>query len=366
MVSEDRAARPRTVIQFSTGNVGKHSLRAIIGRPDLELVGVHASGPDKIGRDAAELCGLAEPTGVIATDDVDALVALGADCVVYTAQGETRPMVAIEQMAAFLAAGTNVVATSMVWLVAPRHADDWLRGPLEAACEKGGASLYVNGIDPGYSGDTEVFTALSLVTRATSITVQEIFDYGNYDDYEFTGRSMGFGLPADADPPMLFLPGVIASMWGGPVRSLADQLGVELDEIRQRTEAWYTEERIECKMTTVEPGQMAAARFAVEGVRGGVPVITMEHVNRLTNAAAPDWPYPPEDHVGVHRVVVEGEPRVEINTHVSHPVYDSTDAGCISTAARVVNVIDWVCRAPAGLIAIEDVPQVAMIHGVMW
>ena len=356
----------RTVIQFSTGNVGKHSLQAIIGRPDLELVGVHAAGPDKAGRDAAELCGLTEPTGIVATSDVDALLALGADCVVYTSQGETRPMEAIEQMAAFLAAGVNVVATSMVWLVAPRQADDWLLEPLQRACEQGGTSLYVNGIDPGYSGDTEVHTALSLVTRARSITVQEIFDYANYDDYEFTGRSMGFGLTAEEETPMLFLPGVITSMWGGPVRNLAEQLGMELDEIRQRTEPWYATERIECVMATIEPGQMAAARFAVEGVRNGVPVITMEHINRLTNAAAPNWDYPPDDRTGVHRVVIDGDPEVEINTHVSHPVLDSTDAGCMSTAARIVNVIDWVCRAPAGIVAVEDIPQVEMIRGLMW
>ena len=106
----------RRVIQFSTGNVGRHSLSAIIGRPDLELVGVHAASPDKIGRDAAELCGLSEPTGIVATDNIDALIALQPDCVVYTAQGETRPMEALEQMSKFLAAGINVAATSMVWL----------------------------------------------------------------------------------------------------------------------------------------------------------------------------------------------------------------------------------------------------------
>jgi len=356
----------RRVVQFSTGNVGRHSLTAIIGRPDLELVGVHAASKDKVGRDAAELCGSTEPTGVIATDDLDALIALRPDCVVYTALGETRPMEAIEQMARFLAAGINVVATSMVWLVAPRHADDWLRTPLERACTEGNSSLYVNGIDPGYSGDTEVHAALGLVTRARSIYVQEIFDYGNYDDYEFTGKSMGFGSHPTTISPMLFLPGVIASMWGGPVRNLADQLGIELDEVRQRAEPWYTPERIECKMVTVEPGQMAAARFAVEGVRDGVPVITMEHVNRLTSAAAPDWEFPPDNQTGVHRVVVDGDPRVEVNTHVSHPVLDSTDAGCMATAARVVNAIDWVCRAPSGLISVEDIPQVALIRGLMW
>jgi 2,4-diaminopentanoate dehydrogenase len=356
----------RRVVQFSTGNVGVHSLPAIIGRPDLELVGVHAASPDKIGRDAAELCGLSEPTGIIATDDIDALIALKPDCVVYTAQGETRPMEVIEQMSNFLAAGINIVATSMVWLVTPRQADDWLRVPLEQACQTGNASLYVNGIDPGYSGDTEVHSALSLVTRARAITVQEIFDYANYDDYEFTGKQMGFGVSAEDDTPMLFLPGVLTTMWGGAVRNLAEQLGVQLDEVRQRIEPWYTDKRIECKMATVEPGQMAAVKFAVEGVRDGVSVITMEHITRLTADSAPDWLYPPDGRPGVHRVVVDGDPRVELNTHVSHPGLDVTEAGCLSTAARVVNAIDWVCRAPAGLIAVEDIPAAEIIRGLMW
>ena len=89
----------------------------------------------------------------------------------------------------------------MLWLVAPRQADDWLLGPLGEACDAGDSSLYVNGIDPGYSGDTEVHSALSLVTRATSILVQEIFDYANFDDYEFLGKSMGFGMMADGEHP---------------------------------------------------------------------------------------------------------------------------------------------------------------------
>ena len=107
--------------------------------------------------------GSTTPSGVVATDDIDALVALDADCVVYTSQAETRPGDAIDEICRFLAAGTNVVGTSMVWLVAPEHADDWLRDPLEQACKTGGTSLYINGIDPGFSGDTLVYTALSLL-----------------------------------------------------------------------------------------------------------------------------------------------------------------------------------------------------------
>ena len=119
-------------------------------------------------------------------------------------------------------------------------------------------------------------------------------------------------------------------------------------------------------MTTVEPGRLAGVRFAVEGVRGGTPVITVEHTTRLTPAAAPDWEYPPEGQSGVHKVIVAGEPRIEVSTELSHPSLDVTDAGCVSTAARAVNAIDWVCRAPAGLVAVEDIPPTALIRGLMW
>jgi hypothetical protein len=354
----------KTVIQFSTGNVGRHALQMIVERPDLRLVGLHAHGADKVGRDAAELCGLDEPTGVLATDDVDALVALEADCVVYTSQAEMRPQQAIAEISRFLRAGTNVVGTSMVWLVAPHQADHWMRDPLSKACHAGGTSLYINGVDPGFSGDSLVYTALTLAGRATAVTVSEICDYGSYDDAEFTGVSFGFGTTPD-HTPIMFAPGVLASLWGGQVRSLADVLDVTLDEVRERHESWVTPEQIECTMMTVPPGHVAAVRFWVEGLRSGEPVITMEHVNRLTSAAAPHWPSPPDGRPGVHRVVVRGNPGVEINTHLGLDGIDHNQGGVISTAARAVNAIHDVCAAPPGLMAVKDLP-VTHADTVMW
>ena len=352
------------VIQFSTGNVGQHALRHVIEHPDLELVGVHASSPSKVGRDAADLCSLTGATGVIATDDLDALVNLRADCVVYTSQGETRPTEALAEITAFLRAGTNVVATSLVWLINPDTADAWLRDPLLAACHEGGATMYVNGIDPGFSGDMLPFAALSLCQSATSIVVQEVFDYGTYDDAEFTGVTFGFGFTPDQDPPLMFLPGVLRSIWGGPVEHLAECLGVELDEVRERHETWVTSEPIDCTMMHVDPGQVAAVRFAVEGIKDDQPVIVMEHVNRLTQAAAPDWPYPPDGRGGVHRVVITGRPGVEINAHVGSGDIDQNEGGVMATAAKVVNAIASVCAAPPGMPALRDLP-IAQVHGLM-
>ena len=123
-------------------------------------------------------------------------------------------------------------------------------------------------------------------------------------------------------------------------------------------------EAIDCTMMHVEPGQVAAVRFTVEGLVGGRPRIVMEHVNRLTSAAAPDWPVPPEGRPGVHRVVVTGSPGVEINTHLGRDGVDHNDAGVIATAAKAVNAIEAVCAAPPGLVSLRDLP-VSQVGGLM-
>ncbi|HEX9498523.1 MAG TPA: dihydrodipicolinate reductase, partial [Mycobacterium sp.] len=286
------------------------------------------------------------------------------DCVVYTSQAETRPEQALQELVAFLCAGTNVVATSMVWLVHPPHADAWLREPLIEACAQGGTSMYVNGIDPGFSGDTLPLAALTLCQSVQRVVVEEIFDYGSYDDAEFTGASFGFGLAPEDDPPMLFLPGVLASIWGGPVKLVADALGIELDEIREHYEHWLATEPIDCTMMRVERGHVAAVRFGVEGIRGGRSVIAMEHINRLTVASAPQWPYPPDGRSGVHRVRITGSPGVEVNAHVGLDGVDHNEAGVIATAARVVNAIPAVVAARPGLLSLRDLP-VAQAAGLL-
>ena len=110
------------VIQWSTGNVGHYALRGIVNHPQLQLVGLWVHSSEKAGRDAAELCGLAESTGVMATNDADALLALDADAVCYTATGDLRPVEALQDLAAILASGKNVVSSSLVPLVHPAGA----------------------------------------------------------------------------------------------------------------------------------------------------------------------------------------------------------------------------------------------------
>src|SRR6266511_2124011 len=138
------------VVQWSTGNVGRLALHGIVQHPDLELAGVLVHSPDKAGKDAGELAGL-PPIGVTATSDPDEMLALGADCVSYTATGDLRPDDAVADMAGILEAGTNVVATSVVPLVYPPSAPRRYTELLESACKAGDVSCFTSGIDPGFA-----------------------------------------------------------------------------------------------------------------------------------------------------------------------------------------------------------------------
>lgn len=349
------------VIQWGTGNVGFHSLRHVIRHPDLELVGVHAHSPDKIGKDAARLCGLDEDTGIVATSDVDALLALGADAVVYTVKAETRPQEVITELERILASGTNVVSTSMIFLIYPKFAEASMREPLEKACARGGATFFVSGIDPGFSGDALPLTALQLADQVEEIRVQELCDYSTYEDPEFTGVSFGFGRPADYTPP-LALPGVLRMGWGGMVQMVADRLGLELDEIREQFDRSYTDDAFDTPMMHVAQGTCDAVRFQLEGMAQGRPVVVTEHVNRMRDDAAPEWPRPPEGRSGVHRAIVTGNPSVQLECFVTGEDGDHNTGGVQATAMRVLNAIPAVCAHAPGLISTLDLPHTPSTH----
>lgn len=347
--------RPLRVIQWSTGNAGKRALRGILRHPDLQLVGVHSHSKDKVGRDAAELCGWPEPTGVIATGDAEALLALEADCVCYTAQGETRLREATEDLCRILAAGKNVVSTSMVALVYPPAAGPRMRERLAKACAEGRSTLFTSGFDPGFSGDVIPLALAACCERVDAVRVCEIMDYGNYEDPGFTGTFFGYGRPLDYAAP-LYQPGMLRGGWGGMVQLLADKLGMQLDEIREVHERLPAPEGFDTAMGRIEKGSCAGVRFEVQGIIDGQPALVAAHVNRLRDDIGPAWDRLSGGKKSGYRMEVKGSPSLlcEIELHAEHG--DHAEAGIIGTAMRVVNAIPAVCAALPGVLSIVDLP----------
>ena len=109
------------VAHIGTGNVGRLALTGLLTNPQLERTGLCVSPEDKVGRDAGELAGLDVSTGIVATNDLDAVLAGEPECVVYCAMGDNRTPEAMEDVRRILAAGVNVVGSAPVVLQFPRR-----------------------------------------------------------------------------------------------------------------------------------------------------------------------------------------------------------------------------------------------------
>jgi len=347
-------SRPLRVIQWGTGNVGYHALRGIIQRPDLELVGVHAHSPDKVGRDAAELCGLGTPTGIVATNDADALLSLDADIVSYMAIGETRVYEALNDWLEILSSGKNVANTAVVSMVYPPFASKKLTGPLKEACDANGVSFYTTGFDPGFTNDLIPIVLAAGCERVDFVRVSEIMDYSTYPDPGFTGEFFGFGHPLDFKAPM-FHPGAIKAGWGSIIELIADALGFELDEIRETADRVPAGETFETDMGRIEKDTCAGVRFEVSGMSKGRPVVMSTHIMRMRDDIAPEWDRLPGGKSG-YRIEIKGSPELNCELDLKGSDGDHNTGIVTGSAARVVNAIPWVCAAEPGVLSIMDLP----------
>lgn len=345
---------PYRVIQWSTGNVGKFAVKLIAEHPDLELVGLWVHSEQKAGKDAGELVGIG-PIGVTATNDADVLLASDADCVCYTATADLRPGEAIADLARIAASGKNIVSSSVVPLVYPPHVSDTMRRPLEDACRDANVSCFTSGIDPGWANDLLPLVLTGQCEYIDTLRVMEVVNYATYAQPTVLFDTMGFGQPLDATP-LILVPGVLSFAWGGTVKVLAAGLGVEIEELREVHERIPADETIDLGFGVVEQGTQAALRFEVQGIVGGEPRIVLEHVTRLDDALAPDWPQP-AGHSG-YRVIVTGNPSYTCDVQMMGDDGDHNTGGLVGTAARIVNAIPAVCAADPGLLSVLDLPLI--------
>jgi hypothetical protein len=339
------------VVQWSTGGVGSLAIAAIARRPDLELVGVWVHDPDKVGSDAGELAGI-DALGLRATSDFDDVLALAPDCVCYSASGESRPTEAVDDFCRLLDAGIDVVTTSIPGLLYPPGFEASEVARLDESCRRGKASLYVSGIEPGFAGDHLVLTLTTLSGRIRSVRTQEIFGYQDYPVAFTMFEVFGFGKPPE-HKCLMELPGVQTGAWGPPVKMVADQLGVELDAIRETYEKRVTDRRLDVAAGTIEEGTVGAVRFETIGVVDGRDAIVIEHVNRMASDLAPEWPIADRD--GTYRIVVDGEPSFTCELRLGG-ADDYSAHGMMATTMRVVNAIPYVCHAEPGIVTSTDLP----------
>lgn len=348
---------PIKVAAIGTGNVGQHALTQLINDPRFELTAVWVSSDSKKGKDAGELAGLDIETGIIATTDLDDVLATEPDCAVYTAMADNRLVEALEDYRRILAAGINLVGSSAVFLQYPwQTLPENMIAPIADAAASGQASLFIGGIDPGFANDLLPMALAGTCQSIEQIRCMEIINYDTYDSATVMFDVMGFGRPLD-EIPMLLQPGVLSLAWGSVVRQLAAGLGIELDEVAETHTRTPAPEDFDIASGHIAKGTAAALRFEVRGMKDGKAAVVLEHVTRLRDDLHPEWPQPAQEG-GSYRIEITGEPSYALDLCLSSRKGDHNHAGLVATAARVVNAIPEVVAAPPGIRTTLDLPLV--------
>ena len=337
------------VVQWTTGNVGKSSVQAIAANPTLELVGCYAWSPEKVGRDVGELCGI-DPLGVTATDDVDALLALKPDCVVY------NPMwMDTDELVRILSAGVNVVSTAAF---ITGHNLGPGRDRIEEACRRGGATMFGTGISPGFAELLAIVTA-TICDRVDKVTVNEAADTTFYDS-PATEIPVGFGKPID-HPDLLKMTTHGTAVFGEAVRMVADALGVELDDVRCEAEYAQTTADLDLGSWTIAAGCVAGVAASWKGSVGGKVLVELNVRWRKGQTLEPDWKIDQDGWV----IQIDGRPTVTASIGFLPPpdfeaetIADFMVLGHIMTAAPPLNAIPAVVAAAPGIATYNDLPLV--------
>jgi len=342
----DGSTRRYRVVQWATGNVGRRSLRAVLEHPSLSLVGVYVHSEAKAGRDAGELCGL-PAVGIRATRDIDEILALQADCVLYMPQGCN-----FDELCLILASGTNVVTTRGE-LNNPEQLDPAVRERVEDACRRGNSSIHATGSSPGFITEALPLVLTSIQRRLDSLRIHEFADVSSRDSPELLFQIMGFGQPRmpQADEARARY---LGRAFGPSLQLVARALGLPLDAIDARGEVASARRDIRIAAGVIGAGTVAAQRTTISGMRGGKPLISFSANWYCSTDIDADWDLRPTG----WRVEVCGDTPLEIEVRFPVPAERWAEVSPNLTAHRPVNAIPYVCAAAPGIRTTVELPQV--------
>jgi len=340
------AGKTYRVIQWATGNVGARALKTVIEHPGYQLVGLWVSSPDKVGKDAGELCGL-PPTGVTATNRAADLIALDADCVLYMRQGTD-----IDELCAILASGKNVVTTRGDFHWPDFMAPD-VRARIEDACRAGGTSIYSTGSSPGFVTEALAIPLLAQSRRHGCLTICEFADMTSRNSPDMIFNVMGYGVsPGQFDQRKV---DHIKRDFGGSLAQIAAAIGLPSDEIVARGEMSAARNDVEIAAGEIPAGTVGALRITVEARHKGEPVVRfIANWYCTTDIEDEGW----DLRESGWRVLVEGDTpmTVDITYPVTPEEYPLFTPGL--TAHRAVNAVPMVCEAEPGIRTTVDMAQV--------
>ena len=333
------------VVQWATGNIGTHALRAVIEHRELDLAGVFVHSAEKAGRDAGELCGIG-PTGISATRDINDIHALRPDCVLY------MPIALdLDEVCTLLAAGSNIVTTRGEFHHPASMRPD-MRERVEAACAAGGTSIHSTGSSPGFITEALPLVLTSIQRRLDNLTIDEFANLSQRDSPNLLFDVMGFGKPPSVFDERRLSHARVS--FGPSLRLVAEALGIPLDDLQASGEFGLARNDIHIAAGTIKAGTVAAQRISATGLRNGRPLLRFRATWYCDSDIDADWDLRDTG----WRVTVDGDAPLDIDIRFPVPLDRMAAVTPGYTANRAVNAVPFVCAAAPGIRSTVDLPQI--------
>jgi len=166
--------------------------------------------------------------------------------------------------------------------------------------------------------------------------------------------------------------------WGPVLHQLATGLGTKIDHIDESVERIAATESFDTPTGHIAAGTIAAMRSTLTGYVGENATFILDHVTRMRDDIAVDWPQPhisiapkdlgygPASGRGLYRVEIEGSPSMRCEFEIADD-HDHDLGARMAGASRMVNAIPAVCAAPPGLLSALDLPLITgtgLVHAV--
>jgi hypothetical protein len=334
-----------SVVQWTSGIVGRSALRAILDDPRLALVGLFAHSDEKVGVDAGTITGVA-PVGVTATNDVEALLALAPDCVVYMPHWPD-----ITVLERILRSGINVVTTARL-VSGERYPDD-AGSRLRDAATAGGATLVGTGMNPMFV-PTVALAATAMCRHVRCISIVESLDCALYGSAG-TWEAYGFGGPPDTERVAEALRRTEPD-YPEALDAMARAIGLELDDVTLEVDLAVAVADRDLGYLRIDAGTVAGIDATWVGTVGGSPVATLHTIWSLGgifgHEQTPEWRL-----LHGYRIRIDGEPNVNLRLSFAPDDLDAFDIGT-TTCMPAINAIPAVVAAAPGVVAVADLPVV--------
>jgi 4-hydroxy-tetrahydrodipicolinate reductase len=335
------------VLQWYTGDIARRQIRYIAQRDDLELVGAVAYHAEKAGLDVGEIAG-AGALGVSITTDVEAALAVEADCVLFNSLFWDPELVA-----RILRSGKNVLTLRGGWY--PKYEAEFAM--LHDAATEGNATLIGTGNMPGLVNDAIPLFAGGYTKDVTRITTWESVNLAAYSS-EIITEQLGVGKPPEEmeDPQHAMVPALYEQFFRDSAHLVAEKFGQRLSDFR------LTEWKLGLAPAdldlgpayTVKKGTVAGFQLGFTGFIDDNPWYTHTTQHTWCYDIGEGWRSSRDDPEWV--VVLEGNPTLRIQFET--PGGEDRVVNVLElNAARMVNLIPAVCAAPSGCHTAFDQPM---------